>query len=196
MRKRGKVLLLASRSPRRMCILRMLRIPFDVAAPHGLSEESPENERPEMLVRRLATEKALVVFKRHPSRMVLAADTVVACKGKVLGKPRNRAEAFEMLRVLQDKDHSVWTGTALIKCDVRNIQTHVEETEVSFRKITTFELRRYLNAKDPYDKAGGYDIHGMAAKWIRKWKGDYFNVMGLPVQWVLHHWKRGSRINY
>ncbi len=147
-------------------------------------DETPrKGESASALVKRLAILKAKAVSKKHPREMVLAADTVVAYQGKVFGKPKDALEARAMLLTLEGKWHEVWSGVALAQKD--KLKCHVEKTQVLFRKIPRNELSSYLKTKEPYDKAGAYAIQGTAGKWIRKWEGDYLNVMGLPVQWVL-----------
>jgi septum formation protein len=186
MKKRFNGFLLASASPRRRRILHFLSISFQVAKPHGIAEEMRTKEPPARLVRRLALEKASIVSKRYPRKTVLGADTVVVLGERMFGKPRNRAEAFAMLKDLQGREHFVWTGVALVKRAEREVETHSECAKVSFRKVGAAELRGYLNTQEPYDKAGGYDIQSSAEKWVRGWNGDYFTVMGLPVRWVLN----------
>ncbi len=90
-----------------------------------------------------------------------------------------------MIKRLQGGSHFVWTGVALVGKGTDVIDAHVEKTEVFLRKLSVQELDTYLSTPEPYDKAGGYAIQGTAGKWIEKWEGDYFNVMGLPLGWVL-----------
>ena len=178
-------LILASQSPRRKKILQFLSVPFRSSAPHGLNERALRGEKASNLVKRLALAKAQAVAKHHPHDPVLAADTVVVQKNRIYGKPKNEKEARDMIGALQDAQHEVWTGIALVwqEQEIRNV--HVEKTRVSFRKLSSGELRDYVQSREPYDKAGGYDIQGTASRWIEKWEGDYFNVMGLPIQWVV-----------
>lgn len=176
-------LVLASQSPRRKAILRFAGISFRTVKPLGVSEKRLPRENPSKMVVRLALKKAQAVAKRFPQSWVLGADTVVVCHGKLFGKPKNRSQAGNMLRTLQGKAHTVWTGVALVK--KKRSRTHAEKTRVFFRGLTPREQRVYLNSKEPYDKAGAYDIQGTARTWIRKWEGDYFNVMGLPLQWMI-----------
>ncbi len=178
-------ILLASRSPRRRRILSFVGIPFKVVKPLNVVEKRKSGERPRHLVCRLAFEKALEVSKRFPKAWVLGADTMVVCGKDIFGKPRNRREAGKMLRHLQGRSHTVWTGTALVGKGGRWSKSYVEKTKVFFRKLKTIELKNYLNSKEPYDKAGAYDIQGTARAWVHKWEGDYFNVMGLPLQWIV-----------
>jgi septum formation protein len=179
------LLFLASQSPRRRKILHFAGISFKVVKPINVAEKRKNGEGPKELVRRLAVEKAANVSTRFPTAWVLGADTVVVCGGDVFGKPRNRQEAGKMLSRLQGRSHHVWTGCALMGNGGRWIKSHAEKTKVYFRKFEAGELEAYLDSKEPYDKAGAYDIQGTARTWVRQWEGDYFNVMGLPLQWVV-----------
>jgi septum formation protein len=180
-----KPLLLASSSPRREKILKFAGIPHRLVKQSFASEKPRHRESPAALVRRLAVEKAVHAAKRFPRSWVLGADTVVACGGKIFGKPGGRRDAFKMLKRLSGGAHMVYTGVALAGVGGRRILNHVEKTKVYFRALAPDELKRYLNSREPYDKAGAYDIRGTARNWVRKWEGDYFTVMGLPLQWVI-----------
>ncbi len=178
-------LLLASQSPRRQKILSFLSVPFKVVLPKGVDETPFLGESARHLVRRLALSKARSISRLRPRHLVLAADTVVVKNGKILGKPKDRKEAEVMLNSLENSRHEVYTGVALVwgcKCIA---VSHVEVTKVFFGKIETTEMNVYLATSEPYDKAGAYAIQGTAKKWIRKWEGDYFNVVGLPIEWML-----------
>lgn len=178
-------LILASRSPRRRDILRFAGIPHRVILPKGVSEQGKPVESPSRFVKRLAYEKALSVARRYPGYWVLGADTIVVCGGRMIGKPHNRVEARQMLQKLQGRAHTVWTGVALVGKGGREVSRYAESTRVVFRKISASELNRYLKTREPYDKAGAYAIQGTAGAWVQTWKGDYFNVMGLPLRWVV-----------
>ncbi|HUO56820.1 MAG TPA: Maf family protein [bacterium] len=179
------MLLLASRSPRRRKILRFVGIPFRVLPSQGVLEIRLPHEPVRQFVRRLAKEKAMEVWEKNPGEMVLGADTVVSSRGRIFGKPKNRREALRMLRHLSGRQHEVWTGLALIGPRKGQISLHCEKTEVCFRRLSLRMLRAYVKTSEPYDKAGGYDIQGTACGWVENWKGDYFNVMGLPIRWLV-----------
>jgi len=147
-------------------------------------------EKPAKFVTRLALEKATEVARRNPQSLCLGADTVVVHRGKVFGKPKSGEEAARMLEALSGKVHEVWTGVALVGKGGREKRTHAEKTRVTFRRLSSREIATYLRTKEPYDKAGGYAIQGTARGWIRDWDGDYFNVMGLPVKWVVREANR------
>jgi septum formation protein len=138
------------------------------------------------LVARLALEKALSVSKKFSSQWIVGADTVVAYKGQIFGKPRNREEAWRMLMALRGNSHWVLTGVALVREGRRPHKTHVEKTKVTFKNFPMKSLGDYIQSQEPFDKAGGYDIQGRARFWVQEWKGDFFNIMGLPAQWLVH----------
>lgn len=184
------ILILASQSPRRTQILSFLSIPHKVVKPIGVDETPLEGESAPALVRRLAVLKAKAVAKKYPRQWVLAADTVVVNRGRIFGKPHDAQKARAMLLSLEGKRHEVWSGVALARKG--KVESHIERTWVFFGKIPRNELAQYLKTKEAYDKAGAYAIQGTAGKWIKKWEGDYLNVMGLPVQWVLKNAGRTS----
>ena len=178
------MILLASQSPRRKAILEFIGIPFRVIQTKNVIEERKPNETPSRMVRRLALEKAGAISAKDPEDWILGADTVVVCGKKIFGKPKNRREATRMLMALQGRSHEVWTGVALLNPHAKPI-IYAEKTKVTFNLIEPMRMMSYLKSKEPYDKAGGYDIQGSARKWIKKWDGDYFNVLGLPVNWLI-----------
>ncbi len=178
-------LILASQSPRRKDILRFAGIPFRAVVPRGVVEKRRLGEAPSQMVERLALEKARWVSEKYPDPLVLGADTAVTIAGRVFGKPRDRREAAAMLTTLQGRSHEVWTGVALVAKGGQRAWSHAERTTVTFRRLDPREIRNYVKSREPYDKAGGYAIQGSARDWILDWRGDYFNVMGLPLRWVL-----------
>ena len=111
--------------------------------------------------------------------MVIAADTIVVCDGERLGKPRDEADAFRMLRLLSGRDHQVMTGLTVLRGE--RSETLTEVTDIHFRELTDNEIRAYIATGEPMDKAGSYGIQGGAALFVSHLCGDYFNVVGLPV---------------
>jgi len=178
------MILLASQSPRRKAILKFIGLSFRVVKPTNIRENRKPHETPVKMVRRLALEKATVISEKFPDDWILGADTVVVCGKKIFGKPKNRREATRMLKTLQGRAHEVWTGVAFLGPFTKP-KIHAEKTIVMFNLIPPKAMLAYLKSKEPYDKAGGYDIQGSARKWIKNWKGDYFNVLGLPVTWLI-----------
>ena len=171
-------LVLASSSPRRHELLAQIGLTFDVIPAH-IDETRRKSEEPTAYVQRLALEKAQTVHALNPGAFVLGADTTVEIDGHALEKPTDRADAERMLRALSGRTHHVHTGLALLSPHSR--RTHLETTSVTFSSIDEAELQRYLDSREPYDKAGAYGIQGYAARWIPRIDGDYFNVMGLPL---------------
>lgn len=184
------MLLLASQSPRRKAILRFAGVPFKVFKPKGVLEVPAPHESAMAYASRLALEKALAVAWRQPRSWVLGADTIVSLQGKIIEKPKDQADAKKILMRLRGRIHEVMTGVALVAPGNRKIFRHLEKTKVHFGVFQAGEIRDYLKTKEPYDKAGAYDIRGTAKKWIEGWDGDYFNILGLPAGWVLDKARR------
>jgi len=176
--KKRKVIL-ASASPRRKEILSLIFESFDVI-PADIDENCISFKDPEKAVRQLAEIKANAIFQKHNHNLVIGADTVVVIKNKVLGKPKSRKDAFEMLKKLSGKKHLVITGVAL-KCK-EFCEVFAEISEVYFSKLTDEEINFYIDTDEPYDKAGSYAIQGYAACFIEKIKGDYLNIVGFPLR--------------
>ncbi len=170
-------LILASASPRRRELLALFGIPFAVRVA-DIDETMDLNKPPFEEVGRVSKGKALAV-PREEGDVVIAADTIVVCEGKVLGKPRSEEEAKEMLRLLSGRDHQVMTGCTVLCGDQQ--ETFVEVTDLHFRELSEKEIERYVASKEPMDKAGAYGIQGGAALFCQRMVGDYYNVMGLPV---------------
>lgn len=173
-------LVLASKSPRRSEILKNAGIDFTVRVSDA-DETIAEGIKPEDAVVMLAARKAMAV-KREKDEGVLGADTIVVLDNKVLGKPQNREEAFQMLKSLSGRVHSVFTGVCFIS--ENGSITFAEETKVEFYSLTDEEINSYIDTNECYDKAGAYGIQGLASKFIRGIVGDYFNVVGLPISSV------------
>ena len=170
-------LILASASPRRKALLSLFGIPFTVRAAD--IDETMDPEKPPFdEVARVSRLKALAV-SRGEEDIVIAADTIVVCQGKVLGKPHSEKEAAAMLRLLSGRDHQVMTGCTVVRGEA--IQTFTEVTDLHFRPLSEAEIIRYVDSGEPMDKAGAYGIQGGAALFCEKIVGDYYNVMGLPV---------------
>lgn len=170
-------LILASQSPRRKELLGILNMPFIVRVAD--IDETMDPEKPVYdEVARVSLAKACAV-ERTPECTVIAADTVVVCDGRFLGKPADEEDAFRMLSMLSGRTHQVMTGLSVVKGDRKISVTEV--TDVHFRELTEKEIRDYIATKDPMDKAGSYGIQSGAALFVDWIHGDYFNVVGLPV---------------
>ena len=170
-------LILASASPRRKELLNLFGVPFTVRVA-DIDETMDPQGAPFDEVARVSRLKALAV-ERESEDIVIAADTIVVCAGRVLGKPRDEEDARAMLRLLSGRDHQVMTGcTVLYGGECR---TFTEVTDLHFRELSEKEIRRYVASGEPMDKAGSYGIQGGAALFCTHMTGDYYNVMGLPV---------------
>ena len=170
-------LVLASKSPRRSEILKNAGIEFTVRTADA-DETIPEGTKPEDAVVFLAARKAMAV-SREKDELVLGADTIVVLDDKILGKPKDKDDAFNMIKSLSGRVHSVFTGVCAIGDGFS--MTFAEETRVEFYNLTDDEINTYINTDEPYDKAGAYGIQGLASKFISGIQGDYFNVVGLPM---------------
>lgn len=180
-----EALILASASPRRREILQSVGWPFETFAV-AIDESRFPQEEAIAYVERLAREKAEAAASHSPSRLVLGADTVVLVDDQILGKPLDSGDARRMLRLLSGRWHEVLTGVALVRGGgepVRHTVAH-EKTEVRFAQLTETEINWYIKTNEPLDKAGAYAIQGRAALFIEEVRGDYWNVVGLPVQLV------------
>jgi septum formation protein len=175
------MLILASASPRRSELLRNAAIPFDVDPAHIREEPLPQ-EVPLAYAQRLAHDKAVAVFARHPADVILGADTVVVVHQHLLEKPANADDAARMLRLLSGRQHQVITGVSVIARGFE--RTEAEVTQVYFSKLSDDEIADYVSSGEPMDKAGAYGIQGIASRWIGRIEGCYFNVVGLPVERV------------
>ena len=194
-------IILASKSPRRKEILENLGVKFNIITAE--TDESSDICEPSELVRELAQRKGLAVAEKITAEtekigensgaidsadeniLVISSDTVVAADGKILGKPRDLSDARSMLSRLEGRDHSVFSGIAVILIKNGRIiksASESEETAVRFAPMTEKEIEFYINNESVLDKAGAYAIQGIASAWIEKIDGDYFNVVGLPVR--------------
>ena len=170
-------IILASASPRRQELLKLFGFPFVVRVA-DIDETMDLTRSPYDEVARVSRMKALAVA-RESDDTVIAADTIVVCEGRVLGKPRSEAEATEMLQLLSGRDHQVMTGCTVLRG--QRCETFTEVTDLHFRPLSAGEIARYVASGEPMDKAGSYGIQGGAALFCERMVGDYYNVMGLPV---------------
>ncbi|MGM0531548.1 MAG: Maf family nucleotide pyrophosphatase [Bacteroidota bacterium] len=175
-------IILGSQSPRRQYLLKELGIKFDVKLKQMVQENYPEDLAGEEIPLYLARKKADAFDDELTGNMiVITADTVVWKDGKVLRKPKDQKEAFDILRLLSDTVHQVYTGVCVRSVNER--KSFHSRTDVYFKKLTDKEIWYYIDKYEPYDKAGSYGIQ----EWlgyigVEKIEGSFFNVMGLPVQ--------------
>ena len=170
-------IILASQSPRRRELLGLFHIPFTVRVA-DIDETMDPAKDPYDEVARVSRLKAEAV-EHADDDIVIAADTIVVCQGQVLGKPRDEADAYRMLKLLSGRDHQVMTGMTVLQGD--QCITCTEVTDIHFRPLSEEEIRAYISTGEPMDKAGAYGIQGVAALFAEKIVGDYHNVVGLPV---------------
>ena len=170
-------LILASASPRRKELLGLFHVPFTIRVA-DIDETMDNTKSPFDEVARVSRLKALAV-ERQEDDIVIAADTIVVCDSRVLGKPKNKAEAVSMLRLLSGRDHQVMTGCTVLRGN--RAETFTEVTDLHFRELSRKEIENYVASGEPMDKAGSYGIQGGAALFCERMAGDYYNVMGLPV---------------
>lgn len=177
-------LILASKSPRRVEILKSIGAQFEVI-PANTDEYVPADMSPEQAVCEISSRKAHYVLKqlsknnKDKEAFIIAADTVVVSDGKIIGKPRDDAHAYEILSSLSGKSHYVITGFTL--CTKDKLYTDYSSTCVEFRELSDDEIRRYIKSGEPSDKAGAYGIQEKGAVFVKSIHGDYFNVVGLPI---------------
>ena len=170
-------LILASQSPRRRELLGLLERPFTVRVA-DIDETMDPGLSAYDAVAQVSLRKALAV-RREPEDIVIAADTIVVRDGRILGKPKDEAEAESMLRLLSGRAHQVMTGMTVLKGERQTVT--VEVTDVHFRELSDREILDYVRSGDPMDKAGAYGIQSGAALFCHRIEGDYYNVVGLPV---------------
>lgn len=179
-------LILASKSPRRRYLLSQAGLQFDVM-PSEFDERSIDFSNPIDYVSDLSRAKAGDIAGGHPDSWVIGADTIVFIDGQVLGKPKARAAARQMLKQLSGQTHQVYTGYTIC-CRSRNTSfTEAICTDVTFKTLSNEEVEWYVHTEEPFDKAGAYAIQGLGTFLVRHINGSYTNVVGLPVCEVIEH---------
>ena len=171
--------ILASQSPRRRELLTLIGIAHEVR-PADIDEAYLAGEEPRAHAERLAREKAAVVVREEPEALVVGSDTIVVVDGDVLGKPRDERQAAEMLARLSGRSHIVMTAVAAAWRGA--MLSDVVEVGVTFHRLTSGQIEKYIGTREPMDKAGAYGIQGFGATIVERVDGDYFAVMGLPLQ--------------
>ena len=187
----NKKVILASNSPRRRELLCQIGIKPEIIP--SQIEEKPISKVPEEVVMELSLQKAEDVAAKSPDGvLVIGADTIVAVEGIILGKPKSHEEAYQMIKQIQGRSHKVYTGVTLIdkEKDRDKKISFVEQTEVLVYPMTEEEIKTYADSQEPMDKAGAYGIQGKFAAYIEGIRGDYNNVVGLPVGRVYQEWKK------
>ncbi|MGF9822995.1 Maf family protein [Brevibacillus agri] len=173
-------LILASSSPRRRELLQALGIPFTVMT-SDVDETTAPGLSPAQVVEELSLRKAREVAARLTEGVVLGSDTIVVLDGHILGKPADEADASRMLSMLQGREHTVYSGVALIDAATGRSEVAHSHTDVKIRPLSEAEIKSYIATKEPMDKAGSYAIQGIGATIVEGITGDYFTVVGLPL---------------
>lgn len=173
-------IVLASNSPRRRELLSKIGLDFEVI-PSNMEEDTKE-ERPENIVMDLSKKKAICVAdKLNEDSIVIGADTVVVVDDEILGKPKNRDDAFTMLKKLSGRWHRVYTGISVVSTKNYKVISDYESTDVFIKNLSDDMILSYIGKGECYDKAGSYAIQGYGSIIVEKINGDYFNVVGLPI---------------
>ena len=187
--------ILASASPRREELLRSVGLKFKIL-PASVNEDYMDGETPRQHVRRLSQDKARALAHKYPDAWVLGADTIVVIDDLILGKPKNKKQAQQMLERLSGREHKVFTGFTLARTTSKITKTTVVQSAVKFKPINAEEMEWYISCDEPYDKAGGYAVQGKGAYFIKAIRGSYTNVIGLPLCEVLEELKKLDAINF
>ena len=172
--------ILASASPRRKELLEQLGLSFKVVPAH-ISETILPNEMPLEHVRRLAEEKGRAITDLYPEHFVISADTIVVYHGGILGKPVDKTDAYNMLRLLSGNTHEVMTAFSILCGSRKILMTEDEVTEVRFRDLSDEDIHEYIEGGSPMDKAGAYGIQDISANLVRSISGCFYNVIGFPI---------------
>ena len=181
-------IILASASPRRKELLSYLGIAFEVIVP-AIDEAVINGEPPADFCARVCRDKALAVGSDKPDALIIAADTIVVIDGRILGKPQDKDQAVEFLKLLRSRAHEVYTGYTVAVIGADRIVTRVVRTTVHFRAMSDEEIRWYISTCEPMDKAGAYALQGLGAIFVDRIDGSYTNVIGLPLAELYHDLK-------
>ncbi len=175
-------ILLASKSPRRKELLENIGLKFAVCITDTDESVVPKTLEPGLYVCELSLLKANAASRiAGKNAFVIGADTVVVADGQIIGKPKDRDDAFNMLKMLSGKVHSVYTGVTVIDTNDMHCVSQYEKTDVTFRELSDREIYHYIDNFSVCDKAGAYGIQEYASTFVSKIEGDYFNIVGLPV---------------
>jgi len=175
--------------------LRSVGMKFKIIPAH-VNEGYLDGESPRQHVRRLSRNKAMAIAQKNPDAWVLGADTIVVIDDMILGKPKNKKQAREMLERLSDREHKVFTGFTLAHVATKVYKTKVIQSAVRFKKISPEEMEWYVSCDEPYDKAGGYAVQGKGSSFIKSIRGSYTNVIGLPLCEVLEELKNLKALKF
>lgn len=181
-----KQIILASGSPRRKVLLEIAGVKFKVVESEFKERFDPKLT-PSENVKNIALGKAQTVYNKYQDAVIIAADTLIVCAGKILGKPKNEDDVVRMLSMLSNQTHSAITGLAIISKEKTIVKSQI--TKISMGNIERVEIEKYSKTNEPYDKAGAYSTQGWAKKFITKIDGDLSNAIGLSLKPVLSFFK-------
>lgn len=187
----NREIILASASPRRKELLNLIIENFKVI-PSSVEEIIPETLVVTKVPEFLSELKAKDIAKSYPDSLVIGADTCVIVDNKILGKPKDKREAYDMISMLAGKTHHVITGCSIVLG--KTVKSFSSVTEVEFYNLSEEDINNYINTSEPYDKAGAYGIQGKGSLLVKKINGDYFNVVGLPISMLNKFIKKMSGI--
>ena len=176
----GKSIVLASKSPRRAEILRLINLDFSIHYPNYIEDNQAKTD-PATLVTNHAISKAKIVAPDYDNSWIISADTVVVMDDTILGKPKDRNHAIEILKLLSGKTHMVYTGYCVMNSSNSKFLANNECTEVAFLTLTNEMIEFYIDNFQPYDKAGAYAIQDFSAIFIESIRGCFYNVVGFPL---------------
>ncbi len=185
------MLVLASASPRRQELLRLIKEDFVVLAA-DVDETIDAGTDPRLAVEQLALRKAKAIATSRPHDTVIGADTIVVYEGKIFGKPKDSDDACDMLRQLSGKTHTVYTGVCVI--DKMDELVFSDCCDVTFASMSDSEIAEYVATNEPMDKAGAYGIQGKGAVFIESIRGNFYTVMGLPIHLLYKSLRKNSLI--
>lgn len=171
-------IILASRSPRRIELLKLITNEFEVV-PSCFDESKVQHTNPTKLVEELSFQKANVVKEQYKNHTIIGCDTVVSLDDEIFGIPSDYEMAKQMIQKLSGKTHTVITGVSVL--DMHTVTTFHCKTDITFYDLTEQEIEDYIQSNEPYDKAGGYGIQAKGGLFVKKIEGDYYNVVGLPI---------------
>lgn len=181
-------IILASASPRRRELLTQAGFEFEIQVSH--KEEIYHSTKPDEIVKELALLKAMDIAEKNKEAnlIIIGADTIVAIDDRILGKPKDKEDALDMVRSMQGRSHQVYTGVAIIRYNQdgkQSVINHAVCTEVVVHPMSEEEMHEYVENENIMDKAGAYAIQGVfGAKYIERFEGDYYNVVGLPISYI------------
>jgi septum formation protein len=185
----NRTIILASASPRRKELLEKIGLTFSVD-PSDSTESLRLDLQPEGMAKAISLEKALRVAPKYPDAIIISADTFGIFRGKIIGKPSTPDEAKTILTALSGKSHRVITGYTILDTMSKKVTNHSVETRVYFKNLSPEEIDNYVKTGEPLDKAGAYGIQGLGSIIVEKIKGDYYNVMGLPISALVESLKK------